>query len=143
VDIHTIPSQVQEHIHRKFIMAHFAKINNNNIVETVLVVPDEQEHRGNEFLTQDLGLGGTWVQTSYNTYGGVHLLGGTPFRKNYAFIGCTYDESRDAFIPPKPFQSWTLNEETCLWESPTPYPTDGSMYSWNEKIQQWEKTSQT
>lgn len=120
-------------------MAHFAKIDNNNIVETVLVVSDEQEHRGNEFLSQDLGLGGTWVQTSYNTHGGIHLLGGTPFRKNYASIGFTYDESRDAFIPPKPFESWTLNEETCLWESPIPYPTDGSMYTWNEETQQWSE----
>lgn len=99
-------------------MAHFARINDQNIVEEVLVVPDEQEHRGNEYLSVDLNLGGTWLRTSYNTQGGQHLLGGTPFRKNYAGIGFTYDTSRDAFIPPHPGPDWTLNEETCLWDAP-------------------------
>lgn len=101
-------------------MAHFAQIDETNTVLRVLVVPDDQEHRGHEFLTVDLGLEGTWLQTSYNTIGGVHLLGGTPFRKNYAEPGYTYDSTRDAFIPPQPDPTWTLNEETCLWEQPTP-----------------------
>lgn len=97
-------------------MAHFAEIDSDNIVIRVCAVDDEQEHRGQEFLAVDLGLGGTWLQTSYNTIGGVHINGGTPFRKNYAGIGYTYDADRDAFIPPKPDGDFTLNEETCLWE---------------------------
>lgn len=97
-------------------MAHFAQIDENNIVVSVLVVDNEQEHRGQEFLAIELGLGGIWLQTSYNTFGGVHLLGGTPLRKNYAGIGFTYDADRDAFIPPKPDGNYTLNEQTCLWE---------------------------
>lgn len=98
-------------------MAHFAEIDADNKVVRVLVVGDDQEERGQEFLAQDLGLGGTWIKTSYNTQGGVHQLGGTPLRKNYAGIGYTYDEERDAFIPPKPSEgNWILNEETCLWE---------------------------
>lgn len=97
-------------------MAHFAEIDENNIVLRVCVVPDEQQHRGHDFMAVDLNLGGTWLQTSYNTIGGVHINGGTPLRKNYAGIGFTYDPDRDAFIPPKPDGDFTLNEETCLWE---------------------------
>lgn len=97
-------------------MAHFAQIDENDKVVSVLVVDNEQEHRGQEFLAIELGLGGIWLQTSYNTSGGIHLLGGTPFRKNYAGIGYTYDADRDAFIPPKPDGNYTLNEQTCLWE---------------------------
>ena len=99
-------------------MAHFAEIDDTNTVTRVLVVPDDQEHRGHDYLAVDLGLGGTWLQTSYNTIGGVHLFGGTPFRKNYAGIGYNYDQSRDAFIPPKPDPTWILNEDTCQWEEP-------------------------
>jgi len=99
-------------------MAHFARIDNTNTVTEVLVVPDEQEHRGHQYLADDLGLGGTWLQTSYNTIGGVHLLGGTPLRKNYAGINYNYDQARDAFIPPQPDPNWILNEDTCLWEAP-------------------------
>lgn len=99
-------------------MAHFARIDDTNTVIEVLVVPDDQEHRGQDFLANDLGLGGTWLQTSYNTHGGQHTNGGTPFRKNYAGIGFTYDETRDAFIPPKPDGDWVLDEETCLWIEP-------------------------
>ena len=99
-------------------MAHFAEIDDTNTVTRVLVVPDDQEHRGHDYLAVDLGLGGTWLQTSYNTIGGVHLFGGTPFRKNYAGIGYSYDQSRDAFIPPKPDPTWILNEDTCQWEEP-------------------------
>ena len=96
-------------------MAHFARIDETNIVTDVLVIADDQEHRGQQFLADDLGLGGTWVQTSYNTFGGVHQNGGTALRKNYAGIGYTYDADRDAFIPPKPDGSYTLDEDTCLW----------------------------
>ena len=111
-------------------MAHFAEIDENGLVLRVLVVPDAQEHRGQEFLADDLGLGGTWVQTSYNAR----------IRKNYAGIGMTYDNTRDAFIPEQPFASWILNEETCNWEAPIAYPTDGLVYKWNEETADWEAT---
>ena len=117
-------------------MAHFARVE-NNIVTQVLVVPDSQQDRGNEYLSLDLGLGGSWYKTSYNTIGGVHTSGGTPYRKNYAGIGYTFDSNRQAFIPPKPFPSWILNEETCLWEAPTEYPTDGEVYVWDENTISW------
>jgi hypothetical protein len=117
-------------------MAYFARIEEGVVVE-VLSVSDNQEHRGQEFLAEDLRLGGVWVQTSYNTRGGVHLTGGTPFRKNYAGIGYTYDPERDAFIPPKPFNSWLLNEDTCLWGPPTPCPDDGNIYMWDEATVSW------
>ena len=122
-------------------MAHFAQIDENNVVVQVLVVPDAQEERGQEFLADDLGLGGTWKKTSYNTSGGVHANGGTPYRKNYAGIGYTYDATRDAFIPPKPFASWTLNETTCLWDAPVAYPTDGKLYTWNEETTSWDEVT--
>ena len=112
-------------------MSHFAQIDGNNIVTQVIVI--EQD-------VVDTGLFGdpnSWIQTSYNTSGGIHLLGGTPLRKNYAGIGYTYDSTRDAFIPPKPYNSWTLNETTCLWEAPTPMPDDGKMYSWDEETTSW------
>ena len=112
-------------------MSHFAQIDENNIVTRVLVI--EQD-------VVDTGLFGepsSFVQTSYNTQGGVHKLGGTPLRKNYAGIGYTYDVSRDAFIPPKPFNSWVLNESTCLWDAPTPMPTDDKRYSWDEDTVSW------
>ena len=121
-------------------MAHFAEIDENNIVTRVLVVGDDQEDRGQEFLANDLGLGGTWKKTSYNTQGGVHVNGGTPYRKNYAGIGFTFDEARDAFIPPKPFNSWNLNEDTCLWEAPTPMPVEeGKLFTWNEETTSWDE----
>lgn len=119
-------------------MAHFANIDENNIVTQVLVVGDDQEHRGHDFLANDLGLGGTWIKTSYNTHGGVHSNGGTPLRKNYAGIGYTYDAGRDAFIPPKPFNSWVLDEDTCLWNAPTPMPTEGGPYMWVEDDLNWQ-----
>ena len=112
-------------------MSHFAQIDENNIVTQVIVI--EQD-------VVDTGLFGdpaSWIQTSYNTSGGVHLLGGTPLRKNYAGIGYTYDNTRDAFIPPKPFNSWVLNETSCLWEAPTPMPTDGKIYNWDEATTSW------
>ncbi len=112
-------------------MAHFAKVK-DGIVTKVIVA--EQEFIDNVVETE----AGTWVQTSYNTYGGVHSLGGTPLRKNYAGIGFTYDEDKDAFIAPKPFNSWTLNETTCLWEAPVAYPDDGERYTWNEETTSWD-----
>jgi hypothetical protein len=118
-------------------MASFAEIDNNNIVLRVLVVPNEQEHRGQDYLANEIGLGGTWIQTSYNTSGGVHLLGGTPLRKNHASIGYVYDSQRDAFIPPKRYASWTLNEQTCLWDSPIPYPEGAVNHIWDEDSQTW------
>ena len=119
-------------------MAHFAEIDENGIVLRVLVVDNAQESNGQDFLANTLGLGGTWVKTSYNTVGGVHNNGGTPLRKNYAGIGYTYDSDRDAFIPPKPYASWTLNEDSCLWDSPVAYPTDGERYTWNEETTSWD-----
>ena len=110
-------------------MAHFAQIENGIVVQVIVA---EQE-------VIDSGLfGGGWVQTSYNTHGGQHPEG-RPLRKNYAGIGYTYDEIRDAFIPPKPFPSWTLNEETCFWDPPTPMPTDNKPYTWNEEKCLWEE----
>ena len=127
-------------------MAHFAEIDDSNIVLQVIVVDDKdtQDKSGNEvesvgakYLSD--GFGGTWKRTSYNTSGGVHSLGGTPFRKNYAGIGHTYDASKDAFYAPQPFDSWTLNEDTCQWDAPTAYPDDGKNYEWNEDTQAWDE----
>ena len=118
-------------------MAHYAFLDSNNIVTEVIVGKDEDEigidweqHYG-EFRGQ------TCKRTSYNTIGGVHSKGGTPLRKNYAGVGYTYDVNLDAFIPPKPFASWTLNVTTCLWESPTLMPTDNKMYRWDEDTLSW------
>lgn len=118
-------------------MAHFAQIDADNKVIRVLTVPDDQEHRGHEYLANDLQLGGNWLQTSYNTIGGHHLLNGTPFRKNYAGIGYNYDPDRDAFIPPKPYASWLLDETSCIWQAPTPCPADGKPYQWDETTLSW------
>lgn len=115
-------------------MAHFAEINNLNVVQRVIVVAndvlldengDEQEALGTAFCA-DL-FGGTWKQTSYNGN----------FRKNFAGVGYSYDVARDAFLSPRPFVSWTLNEETCQWEAPVSYPTDGNEYQWDEATQSW------
>jgi hypothetical protein len=99
-------------------MAHFAQLDEHNKVIQVVVVPDEQEDRGAEYLAVDLRLGGVWLQTSINTAGGQHSAGKTPLRKNYAGIGFTYDSQRDAFIPPQPGPDWKLDEATCLWQDP-------------------------
>jgi hypothetical protein len=129
-------------------MASFAKIGlNNKVIEVLSVVNEvlhdsngiEQENIGIDFLTKLTGYP-VWKQTSYNTHGGVHDKGGTPLRKNHAGIGYTYDEDRDAFIPKKPYNSWILNESTCLWESPIPYPQDNNKYNWNEQNQSWDLT---
>ncbi len=116
-------------------MSHFAQINDNNIVTQVIVAEQDFINSG------VVGDPSKWIQTSYNTYGGQHKNGGTPLRKNYAGIGYTYDSGRDAFIPPKPFNSWSLNEDTCLWEAPTPYPTDGKIYAWNEDTLSWDEVT--
>lgn len=120
-------------------MAHYAFLNMQNIVTEVIVGKDETDgpinweiHYGN--IREQV-----CKRTSYNTVGGVHSQGGTPFRKNFAGIGYTYDDNRDAFIPPKIYESWILNETTCLWEPPIAYPTDGQDYEWNEENQQWDE----
>ena len=111
-------------------MGHFAKVN-NGIVEQVIVAEPEFF---NTFVDTSPG---QWIQTSYNTHGGVHALGDTPLRKNYAGIGYTYDAQRDAFIPPKPYASWTLNESTCLWDAPVAKPTEGGPFNWDEATTSW------
>ncbi len=124
-------------------MAHFAKLGTDNIVEKVEVVSNNiatTEQDGINFLNNLYNTNDIWKQTSYNTYAGEHKLDGTPLRKNYAGIGYTYDEDRDAFIPPKPYSSWVLDEETCNWEAPVVYPDDGKFYNWNETNQTWEVT---
>ena len=121
-------------------MAHFAKINENNIVTQVVVVNDSDGNNdtdGQNFLNNLFKTTHTWKKTSYNTYGNTHRLGGTPYRKNFASIGFTYDSSRDAFIEPKPYNSWTLDETTCLWVPPVAYPSDGKSYEWDEDNRQW------
>ena len=122
-------------------MAHYALLNYNNIVTQVVTGKNEDETDYNmELVYQDM-FKQVCKRTSYNTQGGIHSNEDTPFRKNYAGVGYTYDANRDAFIPPKPYESWTLNEASCLWESPIEYPTDGEMYIWNEDNQQWELIS--
>jgi hypothetical protein len=122
-------------------MAHFAKLKVGNIVETVHAVSNNiaiTEQAGVDFLNNLHGSRDVWKQTSYNTHGGVHQLGETPFRKNYAGRGYTYDEDRDAFIAPKPYESWILNETTCQWEAPVAYPDDSQSYNWNEETTTWD-----
>jgi hypothetical protein len=127
-------------------MASFAKIGlNGKVIEVQSVVNEvlhdangiEQEVIGIDFLTKLTGYP-VWKQTSYNTHGGVHNNNGTPLRKNFAGIGYTYDEDRDAFIPKKPFNSWVLNEDTCLWNAPVAYPQDNNSYTWNENNLSWD-----
>jgi len=122
-------------------MAHFAKIGKGSKVLTVEAVSNDvapTEQAGVDFLNNLYGTNDIWKQTSYNTRGGQHILSGTPFRKNFAGIGFKYDQTRDAFIPKKPFNSWTLNETTCLWEAPVVKPDDGQQYIWNEDNQTWD-----
>lgn len=111
-------------------MSHFAELDENNVVLRVLVGDNNMPNEGYDWFVENLG--GTWVQTSYN--GNI--------RKNFAGIGYTYDEDRDAFIPPKPFESWTLNEDTCLWEAPVAYPEDGKMYIWDEDTTSWTEITE-
>jgi len=111
-------------------MSHFAKVENGVVTQVIVIEQDVLNlgHWGDPAL---------WVQTSYNTIGGSHTQGGTPLRKNYAGVGYTYDSDRDAFIPPKPFASWVLDEDTCQWKSPTERPNDGKMYMWRESDTSW------
>lgn len=109
-------------------MAHFAELDSDNVVLRVIVADNKEWCENN--------LGGTWVQTSYNTHGGQHPEG-RPLRKNFAGIGYTYDAQRDAFIPPKPYNSWVLDEATCLWNAPVAMPTDGAVYVWDEATTSW------
>lgn len=115
-------------------MSHYAKIVNNTVVQVIVAEQDfiDLISKDNDDI---------WIQTSYNTHKGKHLLGGVPLRKNYAGIGYTYDSIRDAFIPPKPFDSWMLNEETCYWESPVQYPSDNKNYYWDESSLNWIEVS--
>lgn len=117
-------------------MAHYAILDENNVVTQVFVGKDEHEI-GPDGQPWDWEVYYGAKRTSYNTQGGQHLTGGTPYRKNYAGIGFTFDETRDAFIPPQPYPSWVLDEVTCLWASPVPMPTDGKFYAWSEDDQDW------
>ena len=112
-------------------MTHFARVQDGTVTEVIVIEQD----------MIDTGLWGPpqeWIQTSYNTHAGVHTQGGTPLRKNYAGVGYSYDDELDAFIPPKLFDSWVLDEDTCQWQAPIDYPDDGNAYIWNEDVQQWE-----
>jgi hypothetical protein len=113
-------------------MSHFAKVLDGKVVQVIVAEAEFFE----TFVDSSPG---EWIQTSYNTYGGVHKNGGTPLRKNYAGIGYTYDRVKDAFIPPKPFASWTLNEDTCLWQAPVSKPDDGKIYEWIESTTSWNE----
>jgi len=118
-------------------MAHFSELNTENIVTRVLATNNNDPEEGYLFLQENFG--GVWVKTSYNTYGGVHSLGGEPFRKNFGRVGYLFDFDRDAFIPPKPFDSWSLNEESYLWQPPVAYPTDDKFYTWSEDDLNWKE----
>ena len=113
-------------------MSHFAKVENGVVTQVIVIEQDVLN-------TGYWGDPSLWVQTSYNTYAGEHKLGGTPLRKNYAGIGYTYDAERDAFIPPKPYVSWTLNEDTCQWGAPVAMPeaVEGKFYTWDEANLAW------
>ena len=122
-------------------MAHFAKLGKGNIVERVEVVSNDiatTEQAGVDFLNTLYKTNDIWKMTSYNTFGGIHKLGGTPFRKNFAGIDFKYDQYKDAFIEPKPYPSWILNETACRWDAPVVKPDDGQKYIWNETIKNWE-----
>ena len=115
-------------------MAHFAKVVDGIVTQVIVAEPEF-------FDTFVDSSPGDWIQTSYNTHGGQHPEG-RPLRKNYAGVGYSYDRTRDAFIPPKPFASWTLNEDTCLWDAPTPHPDDGKMYRWDEETTSWVEVTE-
>jgi len=122
-------------------MGHFAKVNNGVVEQVIVAEPEFFDTFVDSSPVQ-------WIQTSYNTRGGVHYGqdgqpdGGVALRKNYAGIGFSYDAQRDAFIPPKPYASWMLNEDTCQWEAPAPYPNDGRVYTWNETNQTWDAVAE-
>ena len=116
-------------------MAHFAKVVDGKVTQVIVAEPEFF----NTFVDSSPG---EWIQTSYNTRGGVHTLGGTPLRKNYAGIGFSYDRVKDAFIPPQPYASWTLNDTTCLWDPPVAYPDDGKIYKWDEQTTNWVEVTE-
>ena len=116
-------------------MSHFAKVVDGIVTQVIVAEPEF-------FQTFVDSSPGEWIQTSYNTHGGQHSNGGTPLRKNYAGIGYSYDRTKDAFIPPKPYPSWILNEETCLWGAPTPMPTDDKTYIWDETTTSWKELTE-
>jgi len=128
-------------------MANFAKIGlNNKVIEVhtihnneLLIDGVENEQKGIDFLNNLYKINDVWKQTSFNTYGGVHKLGGTPLRKNFAAKGYTYDEAKDAFIAPKPYPSFILNEDTCQWEAPVARPDNVKLYEWNEETTSWDE----
>ena len=120
-------------------MAHYAFLNENYIVTEVIVGRDESNFDWESHYGDIRGQ--LCKRTSYNTVGGTHKGGGQPFRKNYAGIGFIYDSVRDAFYPQQPYPSWILNEQTCLWESPVPYPNDSKIYTWNEEQISWQLLS--
>ena len=115
-------------------MSHFAKVVDGKVTQVIVAEPEF-------FQTFVDSSPGEWLQTSYNTYGGQHRNGGTPLRKNYAGVGYSYDRTKDAFIPPKPFASWVLNDDTCLWSAPTPMPTDDKVYEWDETTTSWKEVT--
>ena len=115
-------------------MSHFAKVVDGTVTQVIVAEPEF-------FQTFVDSSPGEWLQTSYNTYGGQHRNGGTPLRKNYAGVGYSYDRTKDAFIPPKPFASWVLNDDTCLWDAPTPMPTDDKVYEWDETTTSWKEVT--
>lgn len=116
-------------------MSHFAKVVDGIVTQVIVAEPEFFE----TFVDSSPG---EWIQTSYNTYGGQHRNGGTPLRKNYAGIGYSYDRTKDAFIPPKPFASWVLNDDTCLWGAPIPMPTDDKYYEWDETTTSWKELTE-
>jgi hypothetical protein len=123
-------------------MAHFVKLGRGNVVEQVIVISNDvatTEQDGVDFINNLYKTNDLWKQTSYNTRGGVHILDGVPFRKNYASIGDRYDEERDAFIPKKKFNSWILDEDTCTWKAPIDKPDDGKLYIWDENNINWKE----
>lgn len=117
-------------------MSHFAKVVNSLVTQVIVAEPEFFE----TFVDTSPG---EWIQTSYNTYGGTHSQGGTPLRKNYAGIGFTYDREKDAFIPPQPYPSWVLDEDTCLWCAPVAHPTDDKKYNWDEATTSWVEVTET
>ena len=116
-------------------MSHFAKVVDGIVTQVIVAEPEF-------FQTFVDSSPGEWIQTSYNTHGGQHSNGGTPLRKNYAGIGYSYDRTKDAFIPPKPYPSWVLNDDTCLWGAPTPMPTDDKFYEWDETTTSWKELTE-
>ena len=115
-------------------MSHFAKVVDGKVTQVIVAEPEF-------FQTFVDSSPGEWLQTSYNTHGGQHSNGGTPLRKNYAGVGYSYDRTKDAFIPPKPFASWVLNDTTCLWDAPTPMPIDDKVYEWDETTTSWKEVT--